>query len=206
MRTRGVIKELDQISDLNLTSEVDLLAKHPSIEYLFLPYNTTHYDINKSISDPIKVCHSPTNRYYKGSEDIIKVCNELEREGVIQFLLIEKKTQEEVIRIKETCDIYIDQIHNRGGWGYGMSSIESLSMGLVCMTEMIDEYRNFIPDHPFIEINKSTLKKKITQLSKNKEILMQKKIESKEWVKKYHDIESVCSSLYNYYEKNSWMK
>jgi len=35
---------------------------------------------------------------------------------------------------------------------------------------------------------------------------MQKKIESKEWVKKYHDIESVCSSLYNYYEKNSWMK
>ena len=206
MRTRGVIKELDQISDLNLTSEVDLLAKHPSIEYLFLPYNTTHYDINRSISDPIKVCHSPTNRYYKGSEDIIKVCNELEREGMIQFLLIEKQTQEEVIKIKENCDIYIDQIHKRGGWGYGMSSIESLSMGLVCITEMIDKYKNFIPDHPFIEINKSTLKKKITQLSKNKEILMQKKIESKECVKKYHDIESVCSSLYNYYEKNSWMK
>ena len=61
------------------------------IEHLFLPYNTAHYDINGSISDPIKVCHSPTNRYYKGSEDIIKVCNELEREGVIQFLLIEKK-------------------------------------------------------------------------------------------------------------------
>ena len=74
-----------------------------------------------------------------------------------------------------------------------MSSIESLSMGLVCMTEMIDKYRNFIPDHPFIEISKSNFKKKITQLSKNKEILMQKKIESKEWVKKYHDIESVCS-------------
>ena len=28
----------------------------------------------------------------------------------------------------------------------------------------------------------------------------------KEWVKKYHDIESVCSSLYSYYEQNSWMK
>ena len=206
MRTRGVIKELDQISDLNLTSEVDLLAKHPSIKYLFLPYNTAHYDINRNISDPIKVCHSPTNRYYKGSEDIIKVCNELEREGVIQFLLIEDKTQEEVIRIKKTCDIYIDQIHNRGGWGYGMSSIESLSMGLVCMTEMIDECKNFIPDHPFIDINKNILRKKIIQLSKNKEILMQKKIESKEWVKKYHDIESVCSSLYSYYEKNSWIK
>ena len=78
---------------IKLTSEFDLLAKHPSIEYLFLPYNTTHYDINRSISDPIKVCHSPTNRYYKGSEDIIKVCNELEREGVIQFLLIENNAR-----------------------------------------------------------------------------------------------------------------
>ena len=50
--------------------------------------NTTHYDINRSISDPIKVCHSPTNRYYKGSEDIIKICNELESEGVIQFFIV----------------------------------------------------------------------------------------------------------------------
>ena len=54
MRTRGVIKELDQISNLNLTSELDLLSKHPNIEYLFLPYNTEHYDINVSVSDQIK--------------------------------------------------------------------------------------------------------------------------------------------------------
>ena len=90
--------------------------------------------------------------------------------------------------------------------GYGMSSVESLSMGLICMTELVDEYRNFIPDHPFIDVNKRTLKKKIIQLSRNKEMLIQKKIESKEWVKKYHNIDSVCSSLYNYYKKNSWMK
>ena len=43
-------------------------------------------------------------------------------------------------------------------------------------------------------------------MSRNKEMLIDKKIESKEWVKKYHDIDSVCSSLYDYYEKNLWMK
>ena len=74
---------------------------------------------------PLKVCHSPTNRYYKGSDDIIEICNDLENDGVIEFILIEGKKQEEVIKIKQSCDIYIDQIHNRGGWGYGMSSIES---------------------------------------------------------------------------------
>ena len=206
MRTRGVIRDLDRISNLNLTSEVDLLSMHPNIEYLFLPYDTGSYKINSKISTPIKVCHSPTNRYYKGSDDIIRICNELEKEGVIQFLLVEGKSQKEVIRIKEGCDIYIDQIHNRGGWGYGMSSIESLSMGLVCMTELVKEYRKFIPDHPFININKRNLKQKIIQLSKNKEMLIQKKLDSKKWVKKYHDIKSVSSSLYAFYEKNSWIK
>ncbi len=200
MRTRGVIEELDQISILNLTSELDLLLKHPNIKYLFLPYDTRAFKINKKISNPIKVCHSPTDRYYKGSEDIIKICNELEDEGIIQFLLVEGKPQKEVISIKEGCDIYIDQIHNRGGWGYGMSSVESLSMGLVCMTELVKEYRTFIPDHPFVNINKENLKQKIIHLSKNKEMLLQKKIDSKKWVKKYHDTKSVCSSLYKYYE------
>ncbi len=201
MRTRGVIKELDQISDLNLTSELDLLFKHPNIKYLFLPFDTDAYKINNKISDPIKVCHSPTNRYYKGSDDIIKVCNELEREGLIQFLLVEGKSQKEVIRIKKDCDIYIDQIYNRGGWGYGMSSVESLSMGLVCMTEMVEEYKNFIPDNPFVNINKKTLKDKIINLSKNKDLLIKKKLDSKNWVKKYHDTENVYSSLNSYYKK-----
>ena len=60
------------------------------------------YDINKNVSDPIKVCHSPTNRYYKGSDDIINVCYELERAGIIQFVLVEGKPQKEVIRIKNS--------------------------------------------------------------------------------------------------------
>ena len=154
----------------------------------------------------MKVCHSPTNRYYKGSDDIIEICNDLESDGFIEFVLIEGKTQEEVIRIKQSCDIYIDQIHNRGGWGYGMSSIESLSMGLVCLTELVREYQDFIPDHPFINVNKQNLKEKILGLTKRHELLVKKKIKSREWVIKYHDISNVSQSLYSYYKKNSWIK
>ena len=67
--------------------------------------------------------------------------------------------------MKKEGDIYIDQIHNRGGWGYGMSSVEALSMGLVCMTELVEEYTKFIPDHPFIAIDKGSLKQKLIQLT-----------------------------------------
>ena len=197
---------MDEISDLNLTSELDLLNKHPNINYLFLPYDTSPYMAKNKISSPLKVCHSPTNRFYKGSDDIIEICNDLENDGFIEFVLIEGKTQEEVIRIKQSCDIYIDQIHNRGGWGYGMSSIESLSMGLVCLTELVREYQNFIPDHPFINVTKQNLREKILELTKNQELLENKKIKSREWVVEYHDISNVSQSLYSYYEKNSWIK
>ena len=206
MRTRGVIKDMDKISNLNLTSELDLLKKHPNINYMFLPFDTEKYKVNNKISSPVRVCHSPTNRYYKGSDEIIEICNSLDKDGKIEFILIEGKTQDEVLDLKQSCDIYIDQIHNRGGWGYGMNSVESLAMGLVCLTELVEEYQKFIPDHPFIMITKRNLKKTIIELTKNKEFLIKKKIESSEWAKKYHGISSVAKSLYSYYEKKSWIK
>ena len=206
IRTRGVIKEMDEISNLNLTSELDLMKKHPNINYLFLPHDTSAYKAGAAISSPLRVCHSPTNRYYKGSDDIIEICNMLNNDGLIKFVLIEGKTQEEVIKIKSSCDVYIDQIHNRGGWGYGMSSIESLSMGLICLTELVKEYQNFIPDHPFINVTKQNLKEKLIDLTKNQELLINKKIKSREWVVQYHDISNVLETLYSYYEKKSWIK
>ena len=206
IRTRGVIKEMDEISNLNLTSELDLMKKHPNINYLFLPHDTSVYKGGVGISSPLRVCHSPTNRYYKGSDDIIEICNMLNNDGLIKFVLIEGKTQEEVIKIKSSCDVYIDQIHNRGGWGYGMSSIESLSMGLICLTELVKEYQNFIPDHPFINVTKKNLKEKLIDLTKNQELLINKKIKSREWVVQYHDISNVSETLYSYYEKKSWIK
>ena len=168
---------------------------------IFLPVK-----VEKKISSPLRICHSPTNRYYKGSDDIIEICNDLDKNGQIEFVLIEGKTHNEVLDIKKSCDIYIDQIHNRGGWGYGMNSVESLSMGLVCLTELVEEYQKFIPDHPFIMITKESLKKTILELIQNEELLINKKIESRDWVKKYHGISSVTESLYSYYEEKSWIK
>ena len=87
-----------------------------------------------------------------------------------------------------------------------MSSIESPSMDLVCLTELVREYQNFIPDHPFINVTKQNLREKILELTKNQELLENKKIKSREWVVENHDISNVSQSLYSYYEKKSWIK
>ena len=202
LRTRGVIPEIDKMTNLNLTSELDLLSIHPNIKYLFLPIDTNQYVPSMDINDKIRICHSPTNRYYKGSVDIISSCRKLEVDyNNVEFILIENKSQEEAIKIKSTCDILIDQINDKGGWGYGMSSIEAMAMGLCCATQMNEEYEKFIPDHPFININNKNLYDKLTELIDNPKDISKLKKQSRDWVEKMHDIQVVGASLYQYYEQ-----
>lgn len=205
MRTRGVIPEMDFLSQLNLTSELDLIEKHPNLNYLFLPFDTNQFEASETVNNPIRVCHSPTNRYYKGSEDLIPVCKKLEKEGLISFNLIEKQSYEKVLQQKQESDILVDQVHNRGGWGYGMTSVESLAMGLVCMTELIEPYQKFIPDHPFVHITAETFEASLRKLISDPLALVEKKRESKHWVERYHGLKRVSRVLYDYYKINKWI-
>jgi hypothetical protein len=202
IRTRGVISKIDEVSSLNLTSELDLLKRHPNIKYLFLPFNSKQFSPDYHVHDKIRICHSPTNRYYKGSEIIIPICETIARENKnVEFILIENKPYDETLRIKKSCDILVDQVYNRGGWGYGMNSVEALSMGLCCVTELIDEYVKFIPDHPFVNVNENNVYDTIKSLINNREVLLDHKKKSREWAIKHHDLHNTGKVLYQYYQE-----
>ncbi len=203
MRSRGVLKPLDELSDLNLTNEVDLLEKHPNIKYIFLPFDVEAFRkiyplINYDNDIPL-VTHAPTNRYYKGSDDIIPVCEKLQAEGKIRFELIENKSHAEAMMMKRCSDIFIDQIGDRGGWGYGMNSVESLAMGVCTATEMNEQYCKFVSDHPFVNIDKDNLRDALLKVIDDKEFRVKKGKDGLNWVKKYHDINEVGKTLYTYY-------
>lgn len=204
LRSRGVLKPLDELSDLNLTNEVDLLQKHPDIHYIYLPFDieafTEKYPPQKKDHDLPLITHAPTNRYYKGSNDIIPVCMKLVHEGKIRFELIENKAHDVAMQMKLKSDIFIDQIGDRGGWGYGMNSVESLAMGVCTATEMNEAYCKFIPDHPFVNINKSNIYAELRKIVDNPTLRKKKGEEGKEWVKEHHDIKKVGDSLYHYYK------
>ena len=200
MRNRGVIPSIDSLSDLNLTSELDLMKMHPNINYLFLPFATSKFDPRTEPNELITVSHATRNRRAKGSDDILRICTELENEGKIKFIFIENKPNSEVLDAKSRSDIYIDQITDIG-WGYGMNSVEALSMGVVCFTKMNEEYLNFIPDHPFVNVSAENLKTELNNLVAGRERLKEKMIESRKWVVKYHDVSNVVDRLYDYYKE-----
>ena len=54
MKDVGILKKLDTLSHLNLTSELDLLSKHPNLNYMFLPIYVSPSLKLKKTSNKIK--------------------------------------------------------------------------------------------------------------------------------------------------------
>ena len=201
IRNRGVIPAIHQISDLNLTSELDLLEKYPGIKYLFLPIDTEKVKPIKRDNERLKIAHATRSRYNKGSDFIISTVKELEKEYPVEMILIENQPHQRCMEIKAKCDIYIDQIADKGGWGYGMSSVESLAQSIPTCTYLNPRYLQFIPDHPFVNVNYDSLKDELVKLIQDPDYRKEKAQSSRRWVVKTHDIERVMDKLYEYYSE-----
>lgn len=201
IRNRGVYPDIHRISALNLTSELDLLEKYPGIRYLFLPIDTDKVAPVHHYNEKIKIVHATRSRFNKGSDFIIATVKSLEQKYPVELVLIENKPHAECMVIKAACDICIDQIADKAGWGYGMNSVESLAQGIPVCTYLNEKYLKFIPDHPFVNVNYDTLQSELISLIENPSLRADISAKGRNWVVKTHSIDAVMEQLYNYYEE-----
>jgi hypothetical protein len=206
LRTRGIIKKMDEISDLNLTFEYDHTLRHPDINFLFFPFDNSNIEFvpdKKYNSDgAIRIVHAPTNRKIKGTPAIIKAIEEVKKSRNIEFILLEDMPRDKVIDIKKTCHIAIDQVGNRGGTGYGINSLETLSMGIPTITDMNCGMDEWLTENPFLVANENNLKEKLSELIENEILRLTLRNNSRKWVEKYHSYQSVFKKLIEIYSKN----
>lgn len=204
LRLRGLIKELDEISDLNITSEFDHLAMKKDLEYIFYPYSTSELPERvPNTSSAIKIVHSPTNRKYKGTELILRVIEKISKARRVDFLLCEGVPRNELLQIKAGCDISIDQVGGTmGGTGYGKAGLETLGMGIPTITNLTDEYRAWLPENPFVVANnEKELESELYRLIDDAGYRERMGNEGKRWVAKYHSYESVNKALKELYHR-----
>jgi len=202
LRIRGLIKSLDEISDLNLTSEFDHLSLKKDLNYLFYPYDPSELPVKKErMDEEIKIVHSPTNRKYKGTELIISVIERIKKERRIEFLLLENIERRRLLEIKSECDISIDQVGGTmGGTGYGKAGLETLAMGIPTITNMTKDYADWLPENPFdVANNAEELYKTLIELIDDESLRLEKGVKGKDWVKKFHSFESVNQHLMRLY-------
>ena len=206
LRIRGLIKELDEISDLNISSEYDHLALKKDIHYLFYPYDPSELpEKTKSENEKITIVHSPTNRKYKGTEFILSVIEKIKKEKKIEFILLENVSRRIVLETKSKADICIDQVGGTmGGTGYGKAGLETLAMGIPTITNMSKEYRDWLPENPFVVANDSKeLYSKLNELIEDRGLRTGLGIRGKDWVEKYHGYKNVNGKLKELYRLNN---
>lgn len=206
LRTRGIIREMDRISDLNITSEFDHLALKKNLHYIFYPYDPSELPPRRKNEEGlVRIVHSPTNRKFKGTELIIGVIERIRKERAIEFLLVENTPRDKVLEIKSGSDICIDQVGGTmGGTGYGKAGIESLAMGVVTITNMSPDYQDWLPQNPFVVANDGDqLYRRLMELIDNPSLREEIGNKGIEWVSKYHGIKNVNERLYQLYREHN---
>ncbi|OQX94953.1 hypothetical protein B6I21_07975 [candidate division KSB1 bacterium 4572_119] len=194
LRVRGIIPQIDAISDLNVTVEFDHLQLHPNISHVCFPFEMSKFRANSPPDDKIiYIGHAPTNRAAKGSDFIIPVVKKLEREYPVKLRLIENLPYEEALKRKSLCHIFIDQI---GDLGYGINGLESLAMGIPTCSCLAAGFDEEYPDNPFIVIDKNNLESRLIHLIQDRGLRMKKGLEGREWVRKYHDPVKVVKRIH----------
>ena len=199
LRLRGVHPVMDELSDLNLTNESDHLNLHNNIHYLYIPFDTFLFPVRTSENKRLRILHSPSKRAMKGTSLILPVLEKLKRIRDIDFILVENIPHGEVLRIKQRCDIAIEQIGNMGGTGYGRNSLENLAFGIPTITEMTEDYTAWLPENPFILADATSLLDRLVDLIDNPQLRQEKRIHGRRWVEHYHSYDSVHARLMSLY-------
>lgn len=194
LRTRGVIPEIDEMSDLTVTVEFDHLRFHQNIHHVPFPLDTSHLGNRTDTgNNKVRIGHAPTSRAAKGSNIIIPIVKRLKKIYPIELVLIEGFSYRRAIEMKRTCTVFIDQI---GNLGYGMNGIEALAMGIPTCSSLAPGFSETYPDHPFVEVNSDNLKDVLIKLIQNPKLRKEKGEQGRSWVRQVHEPKSVVEKIH----------
>lgn len=199
LRVDGVTPALDRLTDLNLTLEFDHMYLHPDIHFIPAPFEMPPVAGKRAAGPRLRIVHAPSQRYNKGTDLILPVIDRLKARHDFEFVLVEGVSQAECRRIKSGCDLCIDQVGNRGGTGYGVSSLEMLYQGIPCVSDFTPLLASFMPDHPFYLADPATLENVLEGILENPEELRARGEASRRWLEKTHGYAAVMDRMLKAY-------
>ncbi len=201
LRTRGIIPRIDRLADYRFTVEFDHTLLDPGLRFLFSPFELPQFsEPGKKETDKVRIGHSPTNRAVKGTDIILEHLNRLKQDYPIEIVMIENLSHQEALRLKKSCDIFVDNI---GQLGYGISSLEALAMGIPTAVELLPDFERVLGQHPFINISKKTLSEKLIPFIQSKKLRKTWGEKGKKWVKNRHDSVRVAKTILKRVQKEA---
>lgn len=187
-RTRGLFEHIDTKSLANFTFEYDHTLLDSRLKFLYFPYDLQFEFQQETETKEFIISHSPTNRKAKGTDTILEVLDQLKNEFTFTIDLIEGVSYEESIRRKARSSLFIDQI---GELGYGVSSLEALSLGVPTAVELMPDFEKVLGAHPFYVLHYASLSDDIRRAIRSVQSKEYNAHSGKNWVQKVHSTHNV---------------
>lgn len=146
------------------------------------------------------VVHAPTRRDLKGTEQIVKAVNQLQREGVpFQFQLIEGMTYEQTKEWLSKADIVIDQLRI-GAYGYVSTEAMAYGKPVICYLRK-DVSKKYPPGLPIVNADPGNIKKVLKDLLNSPNKWKDLGMQGRRYVEHTHSPEVVANQYINIYKK-----
>jgi glycosyltransferase involved in cell wall biosynthesis len=143
--------------------------------------------------EPFKILHCPNHRAVKGTDFLIRACEELIKEGYnIDLQVVEKVSLKELQRKMKDCDIVASQFL----YGYATNEIEGMSLAKPVLSNLENDYyylaaRRYthIIECPILSTSPEKIKENIILLFENPELREELGKKGREYVLRYHSLE-----------------
>ena len=160
------------------------------------PIDCKEFENTFKLGEKLKIIHSPSNKFKKGTNEYILPAIELLKANGFdfEFELIENLSNEDCINKKKNANLIIDQIFDTGF--YGMNAVEAMAYGIPVMAyisdEAIQQSDNKLNNCPVINVKKSIKEvyEKLKYFIENPEKLIEISKQTKEYCNKIHSFET----------------
>lgn len=204
LRSRGYIPSVDCITDLRLTPEWDLAVMDNRLHYLYLPVGIDSFEFKKyAPGRTFRIGHAARNAF-KGTSFVVQAYEYLREKYDVELILIRGMAYKDALAAKRSCDVFVDQLTNEAGWGYGMSGVEALAMGIPVITNIPEQMRPLIKEHPFVHATPETIVTVVESCLRNPQHMDALSAHSRNWAIERHATEQVTDVLYAHYQRLGW--
>jgi hypothetical protein len=184
----------DKYSDLIYSWKYDQFGylKKKTLPLNLFIKNQKTFLVNKKFRDlkKINIVHASSSYLYKGTEHIIKVLNNLKKQGYNITFKIFSDTENDKLRkfLKKKCHIVIGQLYSLTP---GVFPTEAMMDNCAVLTSASHKYEPMLQGKktPWIVVDEDSLEKKLKDLLINKKKIQIIANNCNKWARKFHSYE-----------------
>ena len=143
---------------------------------------------------------------YKSIKEVLPLLKQMHNNKSCEFKYIHRVPFTKSLSMRQSANIHIDEVSSGS---YHLSSLEGLSQGAAVIANIADWMSDLLKKItgcttiPWIIANKNNIKSVIKDLLSNKDNLLKRQQESRDWMEKYWNPELILNDYLNIYKETT---